>query len=81
MKEVKRMQLMTIEQVCEVLRVKRARVYELIREGLLPSVRLGRQVRISEDALRAWIKDGGKPLPGGWRKADEIKEEIMNPKG
>lgn len=75
------MNLWTVEQVSEALKVKPHRVYELIREGLLPSVRLGRQVRISEAALRAWIERGGKTLPGGWRKATETKEGSMNTRG
>lgn len=35
------------------------RVYECARLGLIPSVRIGRQVRFDEDALREWVKKGG----------------------
>lgn len=35
------------------------RVYELCRMGLIPHVRLGRSVRFSAEAIRAWIEDGG----------------------
>lgn len=35
------------------------RVYQLARAGLLPSVRLGRSVRFSPPAVRAWIEAGG----------------------
>lgn len=35
------------------------RVYQLARAGQLPSVRLGRSVRFSLPAVRAWIEAGG----------------------
>lgn len=60
--------LLRIPHVAQVLDVPQARVYEMIRQGLLPCVRLGRQVRVSEEALRRFIETGGQALPGGWRR-------------
>jgi excisionase family DNA binding protein len=37
------------------------RVYEAARLGLIPCVRIGRQVRFDEAALREWIAKGGTP--------------------
>lgn len=54
--------LMTAGQVAAVLRVTPNRVYELVRSGLLPVVRLGRQVRIDSLALDKWIATGGAEL-------------------
>ena len=62
------MGLLTVEEVSNLLRVPRARAYELCREGLIPVVHLGRQVRIDEAQLRRWIELGGQALPGGWRR-------------
>ena len=62
------MRLLTVQEVSEILRVPRSRAYELARQGLIPSVRLGRQVRIEESALHEWIGAGGRGLPGGWRR-------------
>jgi excisionase family DNA binding protein len=39
------------------------RVYECARLGLIPSVRIGRQVRFDEDALREWVQRGGSAQP------------------
>ena len=64
------MRLLTIPEAAEVLRVPRARIYQLAREGLLPVVHLGRQLRVDESALQDWIASGGKALPGGWKCAD-----------
>jgi putative molybdopterin biosynthesis protein len=41
------------------LGVSRDRAYTLAREGLVPIVRIGRQIRIDPDALEAWIRAGG----------------------
>lgn len=43
-------------------------VYRLVREGILPAVRIGRQIRFDPDVLQEWIKRGGKAYDGGWRK-------------
>ena len=61
------MKLLRAEAVAEILDTTKPRVYELIRQGLLPAVRLGRQVRIAESALEEWVENGGAGLPGGWR--------------
>ena len=55
------MQLLTVPQVAQVLGVRPARAYELIRDGAIPAVRLRRQVRVSAETLRAWIDGGGRP--------------------
>jgi excisionase family DNA binding protein len=65
------MDLLTVPEVARVLRVSPPRVYELARDGLIPVVRLGRQVRVEQDALRRWIASGGQALPGGWRRQSE----------
>jgi excisionase family DNA binding protein len=57
------MQLLTVKEGCELLRVKPTRAYELIRQGHFPPgvvVEIGRrQLRFSEDGLRNWIEAGG----------------------
>jgi excisionase family DNA binding protein len=62
------MKLLRADKVAEILDVSQARVYELIRLGILPSVSLGRQKRVSEEALNRFIEKGGQSLPGGWRR-------------
>lgn len=62
------LKLLTIDEVAGILNVKVTRAYELARTGLIPTVRLGRQVRVDERRLIAWIEEGGAILPGGWKK-------------
>ncbi|MBY0507901.1 MAG: helix-turn-helix domain-containing protein [Bryobacteraceae bacterium] len=60
--------LLTIAQLGEVLGVSYARAADIIRRSLIPAVRIGRQVRVSPDALNAFIEAGGYKLDGGWKR-------------
>jgi excisionase family DNA binding protein len=44
-------------EAADVLGVSRARVYELIAEGTIPSIRLGASLRVPVDALQQRIAD------------------------
>lgn len=59
------MRLLTAKQVAEILQVALPRVYELAREGALPSVRMGRQIRFYESKLMEWIEQGGSASQKG----------------
>ncbi len=72
------MRLLTIPEAAEVLRVPRARIYQLAREGLLPVVHLGRQLRVDESQLHDWIASGGQALPGGWRHSRSDRDEHLS---
>jgi excisionase family DNA binding protein len=61
-------ELLTIEELSHILRVSRQRAYELCRTGVIPHVRLGRQIRVHPGQLQEWLADGGRGLPGGWRR-------------
>ena len=57
------MRLLTVQETADFLRVTQARTYRLLRSGFIPQVRIGRQIRIEEDALHQWAARGGHPLP------------------
>jgi excisionase family DNA binding protein len=57
------MRLLTVQEAADFLRVTQARTYQLLRSGMIPEVRIGRQIRISESALHEWVAHGGHPLP------------------
>ena len=62
--------LLKADEVAEMLEVSEDRVYQLVREGILPACYLGRQIRFSADLLNEFIAKGGKSWPGGWRKKE-----------
>lgn len=55
------MKLLTAKEAAEMLRVKPAWVYKKARTGVIPSLRLGRQLRIDEEALRQWLAGHASP--------------------
>ena len=48
--------LLRVEEVAEALAVSRSAVYELIRTGQIPAVRIGRSTRVSVESLQHWIR-------------------------
>lgn len=54
--------LLRIPEVASRLDVPLARAYEMARRGVLPVVRIGRQIRVHPDQLDEWIASGGTGL-------------------
>jgi excisionase family DNA binding protein len=52
--------IMTVKDVAEYLRMSEAKVYRLVREGLLPVVRIGKTWRFRKDLLDDWLKESSK---------------------
>jgi len=55
-------ELLTVAEVGRVTGLGESRVYDLLRRGILPCVRIGRQRRVSRRALDAFITQGGAGL-------------------
>ena len=52
--------ILVADEVAEMLRVDRQRVYELARQHKIPVFRVGvRQYRFDAEAIRLWIAGGG----------------------
>ena len=47
---------LSVKQVAEVLGIGRNTAYDLVRSGQIQSVRTGRQIRISTDAMISFFK-------------------------
>lgn len=54
-----------VPEVARVLRIARSRAYELVAEGEIPSVRIGRSVRVSRKELDRWIEGRRYPEVAG----------------
>jgi excisionase family DNA binding protein len=58
-------QILVADEVAELLRVDRQRVYELVRRRAIPVIRLGeRQYRFDAEAIRQWMTRGGSTAEG-----------------
>lgn len=49
-------ELLTAEQIAEILKVRKNRVYELARSAGLPSVKIGRYLRFPRQGLAEWLE-------------------------
>ena len=45
-----------VSEVAEFLRIGRTRAYELVSSGEIPSVRIGRNIRVSRKELERWLE-------------------------
>lgn len=48
--------LLRIPEAAETLGIGRTKIYEMIARGELPTIRIGRAVRISANALQKWVE-------------------------
>lgn len=49
-------QLMRVEEAARCLSLGRSKTYQLVADGELPSVRIGRSVRVPIEGLREWVR-------------------------
>lgn len=68
--------LVDAREVEQLFGEKASRIYQLVREGVLPAgvvVRLGRRIKFHRTKLIEWMENGGQGLPGGWRRAADAR--------
>lgn len=46
-----------VPEVAELLRIARSRAYELVADGEIPAVKIGRSVRVNRKELDRWLED------------------------
>jgi len=59
--------LLTADEVCAILKVKKSWLYDTVEDGLLKSVRLGEQLRFRPSSLARYLDDWtapGSKMPG-----------------
>ncbi len=64
------MKLLLAPEAAQILRITPNRLYDLMKRGIVPCVRIGRQVRLREDELLTWIEAGG---------TGDLSEETSSP--
>ena len=50
--------LLTAQEAADLLKVKKATVYEMVKRGEIPAVKIGKQVRIAQEALEQKLRPG-----------------------
>ena len=54
--------LLDVKTVAEMLACKPSHVYSLVKRGVLPSVKLGRLVRVPKEELEEYVKSAIKKI-------------------
>ncbi|MFQ5899821.1 MAG: helix-turn-helix domain-containing protein [Candidatus Methylomirabilia bacterium] len=70
------MQLLTISEACQRLRISRATLYKLVKRGTLPLVKVGGKSLITEEALQNLLRPQ-PPGQGGENQAWELYYEEL----
>jgi excisionase family DNA binding protein len=55
--------VLTVEEAGRALRISRGTAYALARRGVLPSVRVGRSLRVPRAGLARLLESAGRPAP------------------
>ena len=71
-------QILVADEVAELLRVDKQRVYELVRTNQIPFIRLGeRQYRFSAPAIQNFLDTGGTQK-GNDGQGEEFQNDLVN---
>ena len=64
----------TLDEVADILKVTKRTLYNYVKAGKLPAVKIGKYWRVSEESLRAFISTGTPILEENRRKENQSKE-------
>jgi putative molybdopterin biosynthesis protein len=51
----------TIPEVAEYLKMSKSKVYDLVKKGRIPFIKIGRNVRIRQSDLMRWLEEQTRP--------------------
>ena len=64
----------TLDEVADILKVTKRTLYNYVKAGKLPAVKMGKSWRVSEENLKAFIETGTPILNENRRKENQSKE-------
>jgi len=53
-------QLLKAQRVAETLDISKSKAYQLMQSGTIPTIRIGRSLRVPSKALTRWIEENTK---------------------
>lgn len=59
------LRLISVEELCDLFKVRKSWVYDAVEDGSLPTIRLGRQLRFREIDLAAFLHQAATDDRGG----------------
>lgn len=64
----------TLDEVADILKVTKRTLYNYVKAGKLPAVKIGKYWRVSEESLQAFISTGTTVAEANRRKEHQSKE-------
>lgn len=64
----------TLDEVADILKVTKRTLYNYVKAGKLPAVKMGKYWRVSEESLQAFISTGTPIVEENRRKENQSKE-------
>ena len=55
-------QVVTVKEVCGLLRIHQSTLYKLVRAGRIPSFRVGSDWRFQQDLIERWMVEESKDV-------------------
>lgn len=65
----------TLDEVAEILKVTKRTLYNYVKEGKLPAVKMGKYWRVPAESLQAFISTGTPILDSNRRKENQQSKE------
>ncbi len=62
------MKMLTIEEAAKFLRIDVQTAYRYAREAKIPAIRVGRNWRVLQETLEAWLREKAGKDRGAWRR-------------
>ena len=56
-------EVLTVKEVCELLKVHPSTLYKLVRQGSIPSFRVGIDWRFRRDVIERWMTEESMGFP------------------
>jgi excisionase family DNA binding protein len=56
-------EILTVKDICEILRVNQSTIYKLVREGRIPGFRIGSDWRFLKEGIVRWMAEQTKGAP------------------
>lgn len=62
----------TLDEVAEILKVTKRTLYNYVKAGKLPAVKMGKYWRVSEESLQSFISTGTSVIEENRRKSKTL---------
>jgi excisionase family DNA binding protein len=56
-------EVLTVKEICDLLQVHHSTVYKLVRQGKIPSFRVGTDWRFRKDVIKRWMAEQCMDVP------------------